>query len=115
MTIAKVKKHYDSEGDILYVEFEPVRLAKGIQLTENIVLRVDPVSGEVWGLAIHNYTKIVAQDIADPLTGLPPSDTALYKALFQAFNAKPLNDFLLLHRSAISLGPALLPQAATVP
>ncbi len=104
---AKVKKHYDAEGDILYIEFKPRHSARGIQLTENIILRVDPSSGDALGLAIHNYTKIATQGLADPLTGLPTFD----KTLLQTLDSKPLSDFLILQRGAISLGLALMPQA----
>ena len=109
MTISEAKKHHDIEGDILYIEFESERSAKGIQLTENIVLRVDPESGEVLGLAIHNFAQIAAQNLSDPLTGLPASNMTLREPLLRALNSKPLKDFLVLHYDALSLGPALLP------
>ena len=104
-----MKKNYDDEGDILYIEFKPASSAKGIQLTENIVLRVDPSSGDALGLAIHNYTKMATRGMADSLTGLPVTDNHL---ILQSLTSKPLNDFLVLQRGAIALGPALLPQAA---
>lgn len=109
MTRTKINKYYDTESDILYIEFKPAPSARGIQLTENIVLRVDLSSGDALGLAIHNYTKIAAQGLADPLTGLPTID---HQALLQTLDSKPLSDFLVLRRGAIALGPALLPQAA---
>lgn len=109
MITTEINKHYDSEGNILYIEFKSASSAKGIQLTENIVLRVDSTSGDMLGLAIHNYTKIATQRLADPLTGLPTTNS---QALLQAFGSKPLSDFLILQDGTIALGPALLPQAA---
>ncbi|NJN94620.1 MAG: DUF2283 domain-containing protein [Anaerolineales bacterium] len=109
MTTTKVKKNYDDESDIFYIEFKPTRSAKGIQLTENIVLRIDPSSGEALGLAIHNYTKIAASGVADPLTGLPTTGN---QTILQILTSKPLNNFLVLQRGAVTLGPALLPHAA---
>jgi len=77
---------YDTESDILYIEFKPAPSARGIQLTENIVLRVDLSSGDALGLAIHNYTKIAAQGLADPLTGLPTID---HQALLRLLTRNP--------------------------
>jgi uncharacterized protein YuzE len=109
MTVTKIEKHYDEEGDILYIEFKPADSVRGIQLTENIVLRADPASGDVVGLAIHNYTKIAVQQLADPLTSLSVFDN---KTLLETLTSKPLSNFLTLQQDAISLGPALLPQVA---
>jgi uncharacterized protein YuzE len=109
MATTKINKYYDSEGDILYIDFKPAASAKGIQLTQNILLRVDGATGNALGLAIHNYTKIAAQGLVDSLTGLPSTDNQI---VLQALNSKPLNEFLLLQRGTITLGPALLPQEA---
>jgi len=104
-----IKKQYDVESDILYIKFASASSAKGVQLTENILLRLDPISGEALGLAIHNYTKITAQGLADPLIGLPNSD---HETLLRLFNSEPLNKLLVLKRDTVSLGPALIPEMA---
>ena len=52
-----VQLHYDSEADVLYVSFGSPRVAEGIDLGENTILRVDPDTGEIVGITIINFSK----------------------------------------------------------
>lgn len=103
----KIKRYYDEEGDIFYLELKSANSVKGIQLTENIVLRIEPDSGEALGLAIHNYTKLATHGVADPLTRLSIFDD---EPLLRILTSEPFDKLLVLQGDVISLGPALMPQ-----
>jgi uncharacterized protein YuzE len=51
---------YDPEGDILFVTFGPPAPATGCQKSDQILLRVNPDSGQAAGLTILNFSKAVA-------------------------------------------------------
>ncbi len=46
---------YDGEGDTLYVSFGDSRGATGYQISDQVLLRMDPDSDEPTGLTIFNF------------------------------------------------------------
>lgn len=114
--------YYDSEGDILYVTFEKHPHSKGIQLTEEIVVRIDPATQRILKLIVHNYSRWVAlsQNGRLPIAVtklLDMSDFA--QSILRALSAQPLGRFLALDTPTadgtprIVLGEALLPAPAS--
>ena len=114
----KVERFYDALGDILYLDFPKSRkINMGIEIADDIILRVDPDTLIPTKLVIHNYTKIVAEnlegrtDFEITLSAIP----AKYRvAVLRALRSAPLNEFLELRGSAkrprLALTSALLPQ-----
>ncbi len=116
-----VKRYYDTAGDILYLTFaETARSSRGIQLTENIVLRIHPETGQPLKMIIHNYTRLAALSRDGQgefrLTGLPEPSSPLHETLLAALKTDPLHEFITLVQSTpsaslcIALTEALLPQ-----
>ena len=50
-----VRITYDAEGDILYIAFGTPRPATGYQLSDQILLRMDPETDTPAGLTIFNF------------------------------------------------------------
>ena len=47
---------YDPDGDILYVTFGQPAASTGYQLSDQILLRLDPKTQRATGLTIRNYS-----------------------------------------------------------
>ena len=84
---------YDPEGDILYITFGQPTAATGYQLSDQILLRVDPQTQGVAGLTIFNFAvhAHTAQEI--PLPGIE-EDPAVKSRLLQLLTSPPLTHFL---------------------
>lgn len=102
---------YDPEGDILYITFGQPTSATGYQLSDQVLLRVDPETQEAAGLTIFNFSvhTRAAQDI--PLPALE-ADPALKSFLLPLLVSPPVNHFLRLVEGqqgvrAILLSPSL--------
>jgi len=54
--------HYDVEADVLYISFGEPRPAEGVDIGDGTILRVEPVSGEVVGLTILDFSKRVERE-----------------------------------------------------
>ena len=74
VTIRPTRITYDPDGDVLYVNFGQPTASTGYQLSDQILLRVDPKAETASGLTIFNYSlhASAAREIplpADPRTG----------------------------------------------
>jgi uncharacterized protein YuzE len=106
-----IRTTYDPEGNILYLTFGQPAEATGDQLSDQLLLRVNPQTGEAAGLTIFNFSVHVhtAQEI--PLTGI--EEVPEIKArLLRILTSPPLTHFLhVVERAqglhAILLRPAL--------
>ena len=49
--------HYDPEADVLYVAFGKPKPAEGIDIGDGTILRVEPISNEVVGFTILDFSK----------------------------------------------------------
>ena len=49
--------HYDPEADVLYVSFGEPKPAEGIDIGDGTILRVEPMSREVLGFTILDFSK----------------------------------------------------------
>ena len=54
--------HYDPEADVLYVSFGEPKPAEGIDIGDGTILRVEPVSKEVVGFTILDFSKRAERD-----------------------------------------------------
>lgn len=86
---------YDSEGDVLYVNFGQPTASTGYQLSDQILLRVDPQAQIAAGLTIFNYSLHASAAREIPLPGIEEQgDTKAL--LLNILRSTPVNQFLTL-------------------
>ena len=102
---------YDPEGDILYVTFGQPTSATGYQLSDQLLLRVDPQTQQVAGLTIFNFSVHARTAGAIPLPGIE-EDSQVKSFLLQVLGSPPVTHFLRIveHKQevrAVVLRPSL--------
>src|SRR5262245_32725101 len=102
---------YDPEGDILYITFGQPTVATGYQLSDQLLLRIDPQTQQAAGLTIFNFSvhAQTAQEISLPGIEENPE---VRPHLLQILSAPPVAHFLrVIERehevSAVVLRPSL--------
>ncbi len=90
-----VRITYEPEGDILYITFGQSTAATGYQLSDQLLLRVDPKTQKAAGLTIFNFSVHAAASRKLPLSGIDddPDDKSL---LLHLLTTPPINHFLRL-------------------
>lgn len=92
--------NYDEVSDTLYISFAPGETGTGIEINENILLRVNKRERRAIGLSIFNYS-LLAQPTefgqrSLPLTGLLELSTELRLIVIDILSRAPLTDLLTL-------------------
>ena len=100
---------YDEESDSLQITFAPGRSATGLELNENILLRVDRSAGEAVGLTIFNFS-VLAQPTemgprSVPLTGLADLSPEMRELALAILRRSPVSEHLRLSAYAPSADP----------
>lgn len=100
---------YDEESDTLQVTFLPGQSATGLELNENILLRVDRASGQAVGLTIFNFS-VLGQPTemgprSVPLTGLAELGPELWDVALSILRRSPVSDYLKLSAYTPSADP----------
>ncbi|PON09918.1 hypothetical protein C2W62_52880, partial [Candidatus Entotheonella serta] len=86
---------YDPEGDTLYITFGQSTPATGYQLSDQILLRVDPQTQLATGLTLFNFSIHLQADHEIPLPGLDEvPETAPH--LLHLLRTAPVDHFLQL-------------------
>jgi uncharacterized protein YuzE len=103
---------YDEESDTLQFNFAPGQSATGLELNENILLRIDRAAGEAVGLTIFNFS-VLAQPTemgprSVPLTGLTELSPELREMALSILQRAPVSDHLKLFAFAPSSNPSEL-------
>ena len=82
MQMNSVRITYDAEGDILYIAFGHSREATGYQLSDQILLRMDPEGDGPAGLTIFNFLHHVGSEsgIRDWRSGRYGNEGSLVRA-----------------------------------
>src|SRR5687768_15515792 len=90
---------YDPESDILYLTFGQPTDATGYQLSDQILLRVNPQTQEVAGLTIRNFSlhAHTAEEISLPEID---EDPAVKPLLLQLLSSPPVTHFLHVIKGA---------------
>ncbi len=88
-----VRITYDSEGDTLYIAFGKPRGATGYQVSDQILLRLDPHEGTPAGLTVFNFIHHINSE-----RGIELSDVD--DELAAVLASKPLSQFLQLRTDA---------------
>lgn len=91
---------YDETGDTLYVSFAAGATGTGIELNDNILLRVDEAGRRAVGLTIFNYS-VLAQPTelghrSFPLTGLEELPTDARDLVIEILHTPPVSEILSL-------------------
>ncbi|SRR6266567_4822454 len=106
-----VRITYDPEGDILYITFGQPTTATGYQLSDQILLRVEPQSQQAAGLTIRNFSVHIHATHEIPLPGLD-EDPEVKPSLMTIVSSPPVTHFLRIVEgkqgiSALLLRPSL--------
>ena len=92
-----VRITYDPDGDILYLTFGQPTAATGYQLSDQILLRVDPQTQNAAGLTIFNYSMHTSTARKLLLPGIE-EDPAVKSVLLHILTTAPVNYFLRLSK-----------------
>lgn len=89
---------YDELSDTLYISFAPGERATGIELNENLLLRINKAERRSIGLTVFNYS-ILAQKTAVgvrslPLSGLAELSENLRQLTLEILLNPPIKEFL---------------------
>jgi len=84
---------YDPDGDILYITFGQPVASTGYQLSEQILLRVDPKTETASGLTIFNYSHHAAASREIPIFQLEEYPD-VKPLLMRILDSAPINQFL---------------------
>jgi hypothetical protein len=99
--------NYDEQSDTLTVSFRPGESATGVELNDNILLRIHKQGRYAVSLSILNYS-ILAQKTETglrslPLTGLDSLPNSLRLTVLEILSQKPLADILSISSYTPSL------------
>ncbi|MBX2999853.1 MAG: DUF2283 domain-containing protein [Caldilineaceae bacterium] len=96
MTTSTLK--YDEPSDTLYISFAPGEKATGIELNENLLLRVNKAERRAVGLTIFNYSILAQPTEAGlrslPLTGLSGLSEEVRELALEILLRSPLKEVL---------------------
>ncbi len=114
MKMPETKIKYDQEGDILYVSFGRSEHVTGVELADNILLRLDTgkaeaASPKAIGLTFISFSKM-QEYFRDklPLANLRRLPEDLWQAVINVVATPPVSDFL-------SIGFSMSPQFPPLP
>ena len=104
--------NYDEISDTLTISFFPGESATGIELNDNLLLRINKQQQYAVSLSIFNYS-ILAQKTETglwslPLTGLQELSAALRETVLAILLKKPLSDLLAVSTYTPSLSEHVL-------
>lgn len=89
---------YDEPSDTLHVAFAPGRSATGLELNENILLRVDKAARTAVGLTVFNYSLLAQRTEMGPrsfaLTGIAELPHELRELALALLLSEPVSEFL---------------------
>ncbi len=90
-----VRITYDPEGDILYLTFGQPTAATGYQLSDQVLLRVNPKTQNAAGLTIFNYSIHTSTTRRLLLPGIE-DDPTMKPVLLRILTTSPVSNFLRL-------------------
>ena len=91
---------YDEQSDTLYISFAPGEKATGIELNENLLLRINKTERKAVGLTLLNYS-LLAQKTAIgprslPLSGLTELSESPRQLVLDILSQPPINQLLTI-------------------
>lgn len=113
--MSDIRMNYDEEADVLYVSFGRSEHVTGIELADNILLRLDTgkatrTAPKAVGLTFISFARMMAhyQDrpLSVPLANLRNLPEDLWDAVLTVITTPPVSDFLAV---GLSLSPQVPP------
>ena len=115
--MSDIKINYDDEGDVLYVSFGQSEHITGVELADNILLRLDTgkatgTAPRAIGLTFISFAHMRAyhsdKPLSVPLANLRNLSEELWQATLNVITTPPVSDFL-------NVGLSLSPQVPPLP
>lgn len=98
--MSEINFNYDEISDTLYVSFVPEAKATGIELNNNILLRIDKDKRQAIGITFFDYSLLVQKanfgPRSFPLTGLAELSEELQELVLGIIQSSPVADVLTL-------------------
>jgi len=113
--VQDTKLNYDEDGDVLYVSFGRSEHVTGIELADNILLRLDTGKAtgappRAIGLTFISFERMMAhyrdKPLSVPLANLRNLPEELWQAALAVITTPPVSDFLAI---GLSLSPQIPP------
>jgi hypothetical protein len=113
--MGEIKINYDEEADVLYVSFGRSEHVTGVELADNILLRLDTgkatgTAPKAIGLTFISFSHMMAhyrdRPLSVPLANLRNLPEDLWQAVLAVTTTPPLSDFLAV---GLSLSPRVPP------
>lgn len=103
--------NYDEESDTLYISFDPGKKATGVELNDQMLLRINKKEKKAIGITLFNYS-ILAQPTtigqrSFPLTGLTLLPEHIQDMVIQILRTSPVNEVLWLSSYTPSLSETM--------
>jgi uncharacterized protein YuzE len=102
---------YDEEGDILYVSFCPSEKGTGVELNNNILLRLDKDKERALGLTFFDFSILIQKTELGPrgfpLTGLAGFSEELREIVIRIITTPPVSHFLRITMYSPTLTEAI--------
>lgn len=101
--MSETKIYYDDDADVLYVSFGHSENVTGVELTDNILLRLDTgkntgLAPRAVGLTFISFAQMMAQRREQPfsvaLADLRSLPTDLWRAVLEVTTTPPVSDYL---------------------
>lgn len=109
---------YDEVSDTLYISFAPGEKATGLELNENLLLRVNKAERRAVGLSIFNYSFLAQPTEAGlrsiPLTGLSVLSEELRTLALDILRRSPVKEVLAVSAYTPSLRESIPIASVTV-
>jgi hypothetical protein len=115
----ETKINYDKEADVLYVSFGRSEHVTGVELADNILLRLDTgkatgTAPRAIGLTFISFARLMAhyldRPLSVPLANLRNLPEDLWQAVFAVITTPPISD-----SDFLGIGLALSPQVPPLP
>ena len=98
--MSEINFNYDEISDTLYVSFVPEAKATGIELNNNILLRIDKDKRQAIGITFFDYSLLVQKanfgPRSFPLTGFSELSEELQELVLGIIQSSPVADVLTL-------------------
>jgi hypothetical protein len=113
--MSEIKINYDEDADVLYVSFGQSEHITGVELTENVLLRLDTGKStntppKAIGLTFISFARMISYHQNKPLTvslkNLRSLPEDVWQAVFAVATTPPVSDFLGVE---LSLSPQIPP------
>jgi uncharacterized protein YuzE len=109
--MSQTNLNYDTTSDTLYISFIPGIKATGIELNEQILLRIDMENRQAVGITFLNYSILIQKAAfgprSFPLAGLTKLSDETREIVMEILESKPVKEILSLSTYTPSFSEAI--------